>query len=223
MGAAGTRQLALRPVHEAVQDERVVRAEQLRHLHLLGHAGLADPLEDVVLGHLAAGRQRAAFRRNSFDLGPQRNLFIQQRVSCGAILRAFIGIMQMFHGSPLDAGRIERCKMDMRLTHPREAGSPYSSTAIALISIRYSGEVILVISTMVEAGVGLEYLAPDFVDLLEVLHVAHVDVDPADIVHGAAGGLDRRLDVQAGADKSAPRCRRCRRCCSPAAVPSCRG
>ena len=30
----------------------------------------------------------------------------------------------------------------------------YSSTAMALISIRYSGEVILVISTMVEAGAG---------------------------------------------------------------------
>ena len=32
--------------------------------------------------------------------------------------------------------------------------SGQSSTAIALISIRYSGEVILVISTMVEAGAG---------------------------------------------------------------------
>ena len=76
--------------------------------------------------------------------------------------------------------------------------SGYSSTAIALISIRYSGEVILVISTMVEAGAGgLEILAPHFVDLLEVLHVAHVDVDPADVVHGAAGRLDGSLHVLA--------------------------
>jgi hypothetical protein len=32
--------------------------------------------------------------------------------------------------------------------------SARSTTAIALISIRYSGEVILVISTMVDAGAG---------------------------------------------------------------------
>jgi len=34
------------------------------------------------------------------------------------------------------------------------SGQGYSTTAMALISIRYSGEVILVISTMVEAGAG---------------------------------------------------------------------
>ena len=28
-----------------------------------------------------------------------------------------------------------------------------------------------------------------------MLHVAHVDVDPADVVHGAAGLFDRGLDV----------------------------
>ena len=43
----------------------------------------------------------------------------------------------------------------------------------------------------------LEILAPHFVDLVEVLHVAHVDVDPADVVHGAAGLLDRGLEVLA--------------------------
>ena len=54
------------------------------------------------------------------------------------------------------------------------------------------------ISTMVEAGARrLEILAAHFVDLLEVLHVAHVDVDAADVVHGAAGRLDRGLDVLA--------------------------
>src|SRR4029453_18783117 len=36
---------------------------------------------------------------------------------------------------------------------------------------------------------------PHFVDLLEVLHVADVDVDPADVVHAAAGLLARGLQV----------------------------
>src|SRR5262249_7208157 len=40
-----------------------------------------------------------------------------------------------------------------------------------------------------------EIFAPHFVDLLEVLHVADVDVDPADVVHAAAGLLDRGLQV----------------------------
>src|SRR5262249_6782538 len=43
----------------------------------------------------------------------------------------------------------------------------------------------------------LEVFAPHFVDRIEVLHVAHVDVDPADVVHAAAGFLDRRLEVLA--------------------------
>src|SRR5262245_20800170 len=64
VSAAWTRQLTLGSVHEAVQDERVVRAKQLGHLYVLGHAGLADPLEDVVLGYLAAERQHAALSCN---------------------------------------------------------------------------------------------------------------------------------------------------------------
>src|SRR5262245_24278440 len=43
----------------------------------------------------------------------------------------------------------------------------------------------------------LEIFAPHFVDGVEVLHVAHVDIDPADVVHAAAGLLDRRLEVLA--------------------------
>src|SRR5262249_10883665 len=39
--------------------------------------------------------------------------------------------------------------------------------------------------------------APHFVDLLEMLHVADVDVDPADVVHVAAGLLDRGLQILA--------------------------
>jgi hypothetical protein len=78
-----------------------VRTEQLGHLHFLRHAGLADPLEDVVLGHFAAERQRATLRCNGLNLRPQRNLVIQKRVSGGPVFRAFIGVMDMLHGCPL--------------------------------------------------------------------------------------------------------------------------
>src|SRR5690349_19572959 len=43
----------------------------------------------------------------------------------------------------------------------------------------------------------LEKFAPHFVDLVEMLHVADVDVDPADVVHSAAGLLDRGLEILA--------------------------
>src|SRR5438067_930655 len=43
----------------------------------------------------------------------------------------------------------------------------------------------------------LEVFAPHIVDLLEMLHVAHVNVDPADVVHAAARLLDRRLEILA--------------------------
>src|ERR1700722_17161388 len=98
MGAAWTRQLALGPVHEAVQDERFVRTEQLGHLYRLRHTSLADPLEDVVLWYLATGRESTALRCNGLNLCPKRNLIIEKRVSSGTILGAFIGVMKMFHG-----------------------------------------------------------------------------------------------------------------------------
>src|SRR5450759_1396825 len=43
----------------------------------------------------------------------------------------------------------------------------------------------------------LEILRPHFVDRLEVLHVADVHVDAANVVERAAGGLDRSLHVLA--------------------------
>jgi hypothetical protein len=98
MSTARTRQLALGPVHEAVQDERLVRAEQLGHLHFLRQARLSDALEDVVLGYLAAERQRATLRCNGLNLYPKRNLIIEKRVSGGTILSGFIGVMEMFNG-----------------------------------------------------------------------------------------------------------------------------
>ena len=98
VSAAWTRQLALGPVHETVQNERVVWTKQLRHLHFFRHACFADALEDVVLGHLAAKWQRATLLRNGFDLCPKRYLIIQKRISRGAILSAFIGVMEIFRG-----------------------------------------------------------------------------------------------------------------------------
>ena len=96
--AARAWQVTLGPVHEAVEDERVVRTKQLGHSYLLRHAGLADPLEDVVFGYLAAERQCAALRGNRLDLSPKRNLIVEKRVSGGTILSAFIGIAEVFHG-----------------------------------------------------------------------------------------------------------------------------
>src|SRR5215216_4247452 len=102
MRAARTRQLALGSIHEAVQNERVVRAEHLGHLYLLRHCILADPLEYIVFRHLATRRQGAAFGCNRFDLGTQCDLFVQQGVSRGTILGAFVRITDMLHGFPPD-------------------------------------------------------------------------------------------------------------------------
>src|SRR5262249_51291299 len=44
---------------------------------------------------------------------------------------------------------------------------------------------------------GPEIFASYFMNQVEVLHVAHVNVDPADVVEGAAGLLDRGLEVLA--------------------------
>jgi hypothetical protein len=44
------------------------KPQRYGHLHVLRHAGLADPLEDVILGHLAAERQRATLRCNGLNL-----------------------------------------------------------------------------------------------------------------------------------------------------------
>src|SRR6516164_6879873 len=117
VGATRAWQLALGSVHEAVQDERVVRTEQLGHLHLLRHAGLADPLEDVVLGYVAPERQRATLRRNGLYLRAQRNLFIQKRVSGGTVLGAFIGVTEMFHAAALSV------EFRTRLNSPRDLSS----------------------------------------------------------------------------------------------------
>src|SRR5882757_52299 len=101
--AAGARQLALGPVHEAIQDERVVRPEQLGHPDFLRHCMLAYPHEHIILGYLATQRQGAAFGCKRFDLRTKHNLFIQKYVSGGTVLGAFVWVVEMLHGGPLDA------------------------------------------------------------------------------------------------------------------------
>jgi len=48
---------------------------------------------------------------------------------------------------------------------------------------------------MVEAGAGGLKYSRHFVNAIEVLHVAHIDIDPADVVHGPAGLLNGGFDV----------------------------
>src|SRR3546814_3285023 len=73
VGAPRTGTLPLWSIHEAVEDQRVVRAEKLRHADLFGHAVLAETFKYIVLGHLAAGRQTSALRRYRFGLRAQRS------------------------------------------------------------------------------------------------------------------------------------------------------
>lgn len=80
-----------------------MRAEQLRHPDLFRHARFADTLEDVILGHLAAEWQRATPGGNGLNLGPEGNLLVQQRISRGTILGAFVGIVEMLHDCAPDA------------------------------------------------------------------------------------------------------------------------
>jgi hypothetical protein len=51
-----------------------VLAEELRHLHFLREKIRADPVERIVLGHLAAGWQLPALRRDRFELRAEADL-----------------------------------------------------------------------------------------------------------------------------------------------------
>src|SRR5215204_2601800 len=99
--AHGAGRLPLRAIHEAVQDERGVATEEPRHFDLLGHAVLADSLEDVVLRHLAPGRQGAALRSDGLDLPSQCHLLGKQRVSRFSILGALVGIGKVRHAASM--------------------------------------------------------------------------------------------------------------------------
>ena len=107
---------------------------------------------DAVPDHHGGGRDHAAVRlhhlraegggaRDIADRALSAGLAVHRRDARGR--RAVHGVSRDCHLSAADDEMI-RCA----------SGALHSSTAIALISIRYSGEVILVISTMVEAGAG---------------------------------------------------------------------
>jgi hypothetical protein len=76
MGAPRAGKISLGPIHEAVENERIVRAEQFRHPDALGHARLTDTLEYIVFRDLASHRQRAALRCNGLDLSPKRDFVV---------------------------------------------------------------------------------------------------------------------------------------------------
>src|SRR3546814_19998749 len=71
--------------------------EQLGQFDALGPLIRPDPFEAVILGQLAAGRQRAALRRDRLDLTAERDLGVEQRDPRAAIFGAFIGEGQMLH------------------------------------------------------------------------------------------------------------------------------
>ena len=81
---------ALRSEHVAVDDQRLLVAEQIRESDL---AALA--VELVLFRHLAARRQRAAQFRDAFDVTAQFDLLSQELRACAAILRAFVGEMHL--------------------------------------------------------------------------------------------------------------------------------
>src|SRR3546814_451901 len=91
MRAAGTGAVTLRSEHIAVNQDRREFAEQLGEPDLLGPEVGADALEDIILGHLAAGRKRAAHLGHDLGLATERDFGVEQRVARLAIRGAFIG------------------------------------------------------------------------------------------------------------------------------------
>src|SRR3546814_7881302 len=91
MRAAIARLVALGAEHEALQDDARLALEQLGQFDALGPLIRPDPFEAVILGHVAAGRQRAALRRDRLDLAAERDLGVEQRDPRAAIFGAFIG------------------------------------------------------------------------------------------------------------------------------------
>src|SRR5829696_4672966 len=88
MGAAGARTVALRAEHVAVEQQGRMLAEQIGQPDLLGPEVGADPVEDKVLGHLAAGWQLPAQGGHLLGLAAERDLSVEQGVAGGAILAA---------------------------------------------------------------------------------------------------------------------------------------
>jgi hypothetical protein len=75
-----------------------VVAEQLRQPHRLGALVGADPLEHIIFGQLAAGRERAALSGDRLELAAQRDLGVEQGVARGAIFGRLVRVSDVFHG-----------------------------------------------------------------------------------------------------------------------------
>ena len=89
--------IALGSVHEAVEQDAGIVAEQFGELHLFGPLVGADPFEHEIFGHRTAGRQRAALGGDRLQLAAESDLGIEQRISRGPVFSAFVGEGQMWH------------------------------------------------------------------------------------------------------------------------------
>jgi hypothetical protein len=117
-------------------------AEQLRKPHRLRPEMFADPLEGVVLGDLAAGRQGAPHLRHRFCLAAKRDLRIQQAVARRAVCLAFIRESHVGeiagHGRLPAAGVCGSCAREAGHGQPPEAVVETASCA-SLVQGRRSG------------------------------------------------------------------------------------
>src|SRR3546814_14656706 len=91
MRAAGTGAVTLRSEHIAVNQDRREFAEQLGEPDLLGPEVGAAALEDIILGHLAAGRKRAAHLGHALGLSTERDFVVAPRVPRLAIRVDLLG------------------------------------------------------------------------------------------------------------------------------------
>jgi hypothetical protein len=83
-GRPGPRVAGVAREHEAVDDERVRPGrEQLGEAHF---AAVVGRLEDVVVGHRPARRQRPALRGDALDRPAQLHLGLEQAVALAAVL-----------------------------------------------------------------------------------------------------------------------------------------
>src|SRR6202030_1822902 len=85
-GTHRARPFALRPEHVAVDDQRLLVAEQIGERRRSPFT-----LEYIILFALAARRQGAALLGDTLDVAAKLDLFRQQRLAGTAIFGAFIG------------------------------------------------------------------------------------------------------------------------------------
>ena len=77
--------LALGPIHEAVNGERLLVTKEFSKTKLSVLA-----IKSVILAHQATRRQRTALLRHSLNVAPEFDFFGQERVARTAVIAAFI-------------------------------------------------------------------------------------------------------------------------------------